>query len=146
MLTVDTIFIYEFLLWPWIEFQPKTEESKSQLKEYDYFQTFCKNEITTNQILRDLFLMGNQIPMSFLMTFIEVFPSKDKSNEKDKLEKGLLYVVQQVDPFKNVAGNWKYCDEENYSEDDSSEILDFCQRSHLLDFLYVWVLLENNQN
>ena len=126
-LSTHTIFLCEFLIFVLTDWA-------SILKEHDYFDILCDNDIAINQVLRDLFVMGNQIPMSFLMKLIEEFPSKD-NNKKDELEMGLLQVIKQVDPFKNVAGNWKYCDQENYSEDDSSEILDFCQRSHLLDCL-----------
>ena len=47
-------------------------------------------QLNHNQpIFRDLFLMGNQIPMSFLMKLVEEFPMKPNI-EKDKLNKVLL--------------------------------------------------------
>ena len=137
LVTVDTVFIHEFLLFMWLS---RTIAARTIAGSVDmYFSTFISNDCYTLSIrlLRDLMLMGNQIPMSFLLKLIETFPSK-ANYEKDKLEKGLLYVIKKVDPFKKS--------EDEKSEDENFEILDFCQRNHLLDCLYVWVLRKQATN
>ena len=127
-LTLDTIFIYEFF-----RFVCATE-SESASEQYSHFRTLCKNDIITKQLIRDLFLMGNQIPMSFVMDLIKDFPMKTPNIQNEELNKKLVGVMEEVDPFftRNL-------------EDEKSEIPDFCKCSHLLDCLYVWVLRERPQ-
>ena len=93
LVTVDTIVIREFLLFmptPW----------DSILEEHTQFCTLCNNDITYKQVGRDLFVMGNQIPLSYLVKLIEEFPKKvDSEDEGDELHDGLLlYAAKITDP------------------------------------------------
>ena len=77
LVTVDTILIRELLRFiptPW----------DSICEEHTQFCKICNNNITFKQVLRDLFLMGNQIPMSYLMKLIDEFP-KNTESEWDEL-------------------------------------------------------------
>ena len=124
MLTLDTILIYEFFLYMC------ATVSESTIEQYGHFQTLWKNDIIGKQFFRDLFLMGNQIPMSFLMCLIQEF-TRDPKFKRDELNREFIGVIEVVDPFFT----WNF-------EDENSEIPDFCKCTHLLDCLYVWVLRE----
>ena len=127
LVTVDTIFIREFLL-----FMPT--EWDSILEEHTQFCKICNNNITFNQAVRDLFLVGNQIPMPFLKKLIEAFPEKPKI-EGDELQQELLYAVATTDPFFVI---------QSFTPEfvESFQIPDFRLCTHLLDCLYVWVCRE----
>ena len=124
MLTLDTILIYEFFLYMC------ATVSESTIEQYGHFQTLWKNDIIGKQFFRDLFLMGNQIPMSFLMCLIQEF-TRDPKFKRDELNREFIGVIEVVDPFFT----WNF-------EDENSEIPDFCKCTHLLDCLYVWVVRE----
>ena len=131
LVTVDTIFIREFLL-----FMPT--EWDSILEEHTQFCTLCNNDITYKQVGRDLFVMGNQIPMSFLMKLVEEFPKKQEF-KWDELQEGLFYAVATNDPFLIS---------QSLSLTEIVEIFEtpeFVNCNHLLDCLYVWVLRERPQ-
>ena len=124
MLTLDSIFIYEFFL------SMCATDPESKTEQNGHFQTLWKNNIIVKQFSRDLFLMGNQIPMSFLKKLIEDFP-RERKLELGELNRKLRELIKIVDPFLT----WNF-------EDENSEIPDFCKCSHLLDCLYVWVCRE----
>ena len=126
MVTVDTIFIYELLLF-------LGSDRKAELKEeYNYFShTVLQNDIIHTQVVRDLFLMGNQIPMFYLKKLMKEFPETPNNFNKDSPRfRGLCYLLKMIDPF--IA--------ESFSAE-SFEIK-FLDCNHLLDCLYVWVLRE----
>ena len=126
MITVDTIFIYELLLFLG-DLNGEVEE------QYNYFsQILFKNDIIYNQVLRDLFVMGYQIPMFFLMNLIEEFSKKPhiERNSQERVEGGLSFVVERIDPFvvRQTFSAPRF------------ETPKFLGRNHLLDCLYVWVI------
>ena len=127
LVTVDTIVIREFL-----RFIPTQWDSI--LEEHTQFCKICNNNITFNQAVRDLFLMGNQIPMPFLKKLIEAFPKKPKI-EGDELQQELFYAVATTDPFFVI---------QSFTPEfvESFQIPDFRLCTHLLDCLYVWVCRE----
>ena len=128
MLTLDSICIYEFFLYLC------STVSESTTEQYGHFQRLWKNNIITKQFLRDLFLMGNQIPMSFLKKLIEDFPREPKLEWKE-LNSKPRELIKIVDPFLT----WNF-------EGENPKAPDFCNTcSHLLDCLYVWVLRERPQ-
>ena len=131
LVTVDTIFIREFLL-----FMPT--EWDSILEEHTQFCTLCNNDITYKQVGRDLFVMGNQIPLSFLVKLIEEFPKKQEF-DWDELQDGLLYAVATNDPFFMS---------QSLSLTEIVQIFEtpeLVNCNHLLDCLYVWVVRERLQ-
>ena len=82
--------------------------------------------------------MGNQIPMSFLVEMIEVFPKKHEF-KWNKLQEGLFYVVATNDPFLIS---------QSLSLTEIVQIFEtpeFVNCNHLLDCLYVWVVRERLQ-
>mgnify|MGYP000223366111 CR=1 FL=1 len=129
LVTVDTIVIREllvFILTPW----------DSILDEHTQFCKICNNNITYKQAVRDLFLMGNQIPMSYLKKLIEEFPNPPNL-EMDEIQKVVADVVKRIDPFPIRNSQHKSFGTPN-----------FLHCSHLLDWLYVWVIrkpLEENR-
>ena len=131
LVTMDTIFIREFLL-----FIPT--EWDSILEEHTQFCKICNNNIAFKQVLGDLFLMGNQIPVSYLKKLIDEFP-KNSELEWDELQEGLNYAVAIIDPFFISKG--LSLQEMGYI----FETPEFVSCNHLLDFLYVWVLRERSQ-
>ena len=132
LVTVDTILIRELLRFiptPW----------DSICEEHTQFCKICNNNITFKQVLRDLFLMGNQIPVSYLMKLIDEFP-KNTESEWDELQEGLNYAVYIIDPF--VISKGLSLNQENGNIFETPE---FVNCNHLLDFLYAWVLRERSQ-
>ena len=86
MVTVDTVFFHEFFMF--------STENYSDSEEY----TFINNDITESQIWRDLLLIRNQIPMSFLKRIINIPKESPDFNEEDLL-KCLKYFVLVNNPF-----------------------------------------------
>ena len=122
MVTVDTIFLNEFLMFL------KTDWDS---EEHDFFfNTICDNGITIKQVWKDLFLMGNQIPLSFLRKLM--FPKK-LNLENDELLEALADIFTFVDPFIIKHA---------HARDNSFKTPDFLHCNHLLDCLYVWVISE----
>ena len=127
LVTVDTIFIHEFLLFL-SEDCPDSEE-----KESGYLYTFINNGITRSQIWRDLLLIGNQIPMSFLRKIINM-PKKSPSLGQNELPKWLSYFVSMNDPFLLSKFPVKSNETDQKSKQRNVNFLD-CE--HLLDCLYL---------
>ena len=121
MLTLDTILIYEFFLYMC------ATVSESTIEQYGHFQTLWKNDIIGKQFFRDLFLMGNQIPMSFLKR-IAAFPNENEVNLKD-LQAVLVDIVVRSCPFPMGYNDW-------HKNVGNPNLLN-CE--HLLDCQYVLV-------
>ena len=118
LLTVDTIFVHEFLLF----FSPPCPNSID--KELDhllhffhsklmghheptmphYLSTSFNNGVEWNQVWRDLFLIGNQIPMSFLHKITE-FRNIAGLKVKD-LQRVLIDIVLRNCPFPMGYNDW----------------------------------------
>ena len=95
LVTVDTIFIHELLLFMWnicYNFQPM---------ESSYFDTLFNNYFTHNlQLRRDLMLIGNQIPMPFLEKIALKIPKKPDFPSVSHLEFSLMATVLHLtNPF-----------------------------------------------
>ena len=120
MLTLDSICIYELFL-----YMCATEKES---------ETLWKNDIIATQFFRDLFLMGNQIPMSFLKAIAE-FPNKNEVNLKD-LQTVLLDIVVRNCPFPMGNKDW--------FKNTPNPIFSDCK--HLLDCQYVLVTQELHEH
>ena len=120
LVTVDTIFIHEFFLFV-SEDCPASENKKS-----GYLYTFINNEITKSQIRRDLLLIGNQIPMSFLKKIAEFPNNRDFS--LDHLKATVRSFIMKQNPF--FSHDPSFYKGKHFKID-----LSDCQ--HLLDALYV---------
>ena len=126
LVTVDTIFIHEFFLFL-SEDCPHSQEMKS-----GYMYTFIDNRITISQIWRDLLLIGNQIPMSFLKKIINIPKELPDIIEID-LVKCLEYFVSVNDPFRMSSfKEWEDSKTERKQGDHN-----LLNSEHLLDCLYV---------
>ena len=126
LVTVDTVFIHEFFLFL-SEDCPDSQEKKS-----GYLYTFINNEITISQIWRDLLLIGNQIPMSFLKKVINIPQELPDFTEND-LVKLLDYFVSVNDPFRmSRFKEWEHNKTEKKQGDHN-----LLECEHLLDCLYV---------
>ena len=117
LLTVDTIFIHEYLLF----FSSACSKSQGPKERYykpsfstnkikcnqepvgstDYLHNFFSNDRTYSQVWRDLFLMGNQIPMLYLKKLISEFPSQPDI-KNGGLGKALVDIVMTNSPFSIV--------------------------------------------
>ena len=127
LVTVDTIFIHEFLLFL------SEDCTASQEKKSGYLYTFINNDITKSQIWRDLLLIGNQIPMSFLKKLINI-PKELPDFTEDSLLKCLKYFVPVNDPF--VIS--RFPNDSNETEQKwKQQNVKFLDCEHLLDCLYV---------
>ena len=134
LVTIDTVFIHEFLLF-W-----STSYLNYKPMEHDYLFTSFHNEVECNRVWRDLFLIGNQIPMSFLKKVAEISKmSVEISNEIPKnhrfgtnsLKDYLNHIVFINHPFfgsqfhhRSTQANWM-------------QTINFLNCNHLLDCLYV---------
>ena len=112
--TIDTIFIHEFLLFfssacsksqrPKERYYLRTCSSTKVICDQEpigtthYLHNFFNNDRTYNQIWRDLFLMGNQIPMLYLTKLIEDFASQ-LDVKSGRLGKALFDIVMTNSPF-----------------------------------------------
>ena len=114
LVTVDTIFIHEYLLF----FSSACSKSQGPKERYykpsfstnkikcnqepvgstDYLHNFFSNDRTYSQVWRDLFLMGNQIPMLYLTKLIEDFASQ-LDVKSGRLGKALFDIVMTNSPF-----------------------------------------------
>ncbi|KAH7431332.1 hypothetical protein KP509_08G043100 [Ceratopteris richardii] len=123
LLTLDTVFIHEFLFFMSKDYNPDDEFC-------GYIYTFINNQITNSQLTRDLFLIGNQVPMVFLRRLAEL-PNEEFPIEILKL--CLEYLVWQSNPFciSHMNSSDQHQDIMNMIGDVS--VLD-CE--HLLDCLY----------
>ena len=117
LLTVDTIFIHEYLLF----FSSACSKSQGPKERYykptfstnkikcnqepvgstDYLHNFFSNDRTYSQVWRDLFLMGNQIPMLYLKKLISEFP-RQPDVKNGGLGKALVDIVMTNSPFSIV--------------------------------------------
>ena len=117
LVTVDTIFIHEYLLF----FSSACSKSQGPKERYykptfstnkikcnqepvgstDYLHNFFSNDRTYSQVWRDLFLMGNQIPMLYLKKLISEFPSQPDI-KNGGLGKALVDIVMTNSPFSIV--------------------------------------------
>ena len=124
LVTVDTVFIHEFLLYLW----NKSEENPQKSGSYSYFTTFYINGDTLPlRLPRDLLLIGNQIPMSFLKRIALGNPN-NRDFALDHLKASVTSFIMNQNPFfshdPSIYGGMVF-------ERDLIE----CQ--HLLDSLYV---------
>ena len=126
LVTVDTVFIHEFLLFLRQDFLA-SEDQKS-----GYLYTFINNGITISQMWRDLLLIGNQIPMSFLKRIINI-PKELPDFTDAKLIKCLKYLVLVNDPF--LVG--RFNEWEEYQTQGKKGDVNLLDCEHLLDCLYV---------
>ena len=125
LVTIDTVFIHEFLLFLSI---PKPRESVCS-----YFDIFYFNSDFTLylRLERDLLLMGNQIPMSFLKKIaLDIANNPDFS--LDVLEETMRKFIVRSNPFfstKDVKSRFL-----RFLESKNIKSIDTCK--HLLDSLY----------
>ena len=98
LVTIDTVFIHEFLLF-W-----STSYLNYKPMEHDYLFTSFHNEVECNRVWRDLFLIGNQIPMSFLHKITE-FRNIADLKVKD-LQRVLIDIVLRNCPFPMGYNDW----------------------------------------
>ena len=98
LVTIDTVFILEFLLF--MKNDCRSEDDKGTR----YLYTFFNNDITHTQMCRDLFLIGNQIPMSFLHKITE-FRNIAGLKVKD-LQRVLIDIVLRNCPFPMGYNDW----------------------------------------
>ena len=135
LVTVDTVFIHEFLLFLRQDFLA-SEDQKS-----GYLYTFINNGITISQMWRDLLLIGNQIPMSFLKRIINI-PKELPDFTDAKLIKCLKYLVFVNDPF--VIS--RFPNDSNETEQKwKQQNVKFLDCEHLLDCLYVSCTQESTE-
>ena len=112
---VDTIFLHDFLLC-------QQYESNSECKVSGCLYNFTNSDISHGQILVDLLLIGNQIPMSFLNKIIKI--PKKPDVELTQLYNHFIKIVTGANIFSNTRLN---------------EVTDDKQLvKNILDFLYVW--------
>ena len=143
LVTIDTVFIHEFL------FFSSTARSYSRDKQHEclhgffnnktvqchqepiinttYLNDFFNNDFKCKPVWRNLFLMGNQIPMSFLKRIAE-FPNENEVNLKD-LQAVLVDIVVRSCPFPMGYNDW-------HKNVGNPNLLN-CE--HLLDCQYVLV-------
>lgn len=89
LLTVDSVFIHEFLLF-------LSKDLSSDDPTFGYLSSFINNQITLAQVTRDLFLVGNQVPISFLKSLTGL-PNEDITSEDLLL--CLEFLVWRSNPF-----------------------------------------------
>ncbi|MCO5547841.1 hypothetical protein L7F22_001293 [Adiantum nelumboides] len=123
LLTLDAVFIHEFLFFMSRDFSPEDEVC-------GYMYSFINNQITNSQVNRDLFLIGNQLPMTFLKRLSEL-PNEDFPPEELKL--CLEFLIWRSNPFclSHLGGDSYHSDLKDFIRGVS--VLD-CE--HLLDCLY----------
>jgi hypothetical protein len=119
LLTVDTVFLHEFMV-------HAIADTNRDHNPTGYLATFLSNGIVINEIVRDLFLIGNQIPLAFLKEVVSLLRQPDINLNSlakwllDMSSKHLLFISQS----SGVSSD----------ETAISGILD-CE--HVLDCLYV---------
>lgn len=89
LLTIDSVFIHEFLFFLSRDFSSEDEIC-------GYLSSFLNNQITISQVTRDLLLVGNQVPILFLRRLTEP-PNEDLS--ADDLLLCLEFLVWRSNPF-----------------------------------------------
>lgn len=133
LLTVDSVFIHEFLFFLSRDFSPDDETC-------GHLYPFLNNQITLAQVTRDLFLIGNQVPISFLKKLTEL-PNEDLTLEDLLL--CLEFLVWRSNPFcMSHPGSTTY-------HKDLKELIQgisFLDCDHLLDCLYVACVQQSNED
>ena len=121
LVTVDTIFVHEYLL-----FWSKPQDRESVCR---YFAIFIFNDHTLDvRIERDLLLIGNQIPMSFL----EKIAANNRNFSLAVFEMTVREFIVQRNPFfLSLDGRNGFL---AFLESMNINLID--TREHLLDSLY----------
>lgn len=92
LLTVDVVFIHEFLFY-------LSRDSKAEDELCGYLHPFLFTYMSFAQLCRDIFLVGNQVPMSFLKRLTEL-PNQDLTMEDFSLS--IEYLVWTSNPFCTI--------------------------------------------
>eukprot|EP00250_Pteridium_aquilinum_P012442 c20730_g1_i1 orf=293-1801(+) len=124
LLTMDSVFIHEFLFF-------LSRDSNPEDEVCGYMYSFLNNQITMSQVTRDLFLVGNQVPISFLQRLTEL-PNGDLA--LDDLLHCLEYLIFISNPFC-----MSHLSSDSYHKDLMEVIpgVSFLECEHLLDCLYM---------
>ncbi|KAH7425072.1 hypothetical protein KP509_11G038500 [Ceratopteris richardii] len=136
LLTRDTVFIYEFLFLNLRNYDPDDESC-------GYMHSFFSDRTRNAEVVRDLFLVGNQVPMSFLKRLSELPLSKSTEFQNDDMKLCLDYLVWRCNPFFGIykdSASKRQCFERMK---DGVSVLD-CE--HLLDCLYKTCVKEPDEN
>ena len=124
LVTVDTVFIHEFLL------RLSKKDPTTGVCQY-FTNFFFTNDFTfRNRLRRDLLLVGNQIPMSYVKKITEITSNRNFS--LDVLEKTVQKFIVPRIPFissKRVQARF-----EEFLKSKDRKLMDKCK--HLLDALY----------
>ncbi|KAH7431329.1 hypothetical protein KP509_08G043000 [Ceratopteris richardii] len=123
LLTLDTVFLHEYLFFMTKDYNPDDESC-------GYLFSFINNQITNSQLTRDLFLIGNQVPMVFLRRLAEL-PNEEFPIDIMKL--CLEYLLWRSNPFCISHMNSSDQHEDIMNMIGEVSVLD-CE--HLLDCLY----------